>query len=155
LPADLDLRPGQALWITNPVYSTGVYSLEQSCDRLLRMADGGTLIVADESLALRPTAIALSPPKTLQKEQALPVTRLFAFSLIWSSRSSFGLSRRRAAPPKPHLGHRAGGAGSQSALCARKNGSTAPMAVNSSPFRIMVLLSFRRRDPGIIRAGSP
>ena len=60
-----------------------------------------------------------SLPRTLQKEQALPVTRLIAFSLIWSSRSSVRFVAAPAAPPKPHLGHRAGGAGSLSALRAR------------------------------------
>ena len=76
--------------------------------------------------------------QTCDLESATPFTALFndaaAKHPAWSSRSSFGLSRRRAAPPKPHLGHRAGGAGSQSALCARKNGSTAPMAVKFKSF---------------------
>lgn len=58
LPDDLDLRRGQALWLTNPVYSTGVYALEQHCDALRRMADRGAIIVADEALALRPSALA-------------------------------------------------------------------------------------------------
>lgn len=58
--AELDLRPRDALWITNPVYSTGLYALEQSCDALRQLAQAGVLVVADESLALRPTAIARS-----------------------------------------------------------------------------------------------
>ena len=58
LPTGLDVPPGEALWLTNPVYSTGLYALEQSCDALRQIADAGTFIVADESLALRPTAIA-------------------------------------------------------------------------------------------------
>lgn len=58
IPADLDLQSHQALWITNPIYSTGLYSLEASCDLLRRIADAGAVVVADESLALRPTAIA-------------------------------------------------------------------------------------------------
>jgi aspartate/methionine/tyrosine aminotransferase len=58
LPAGLDAQPGEALWLTNPVYSTGLYTLEQNCDVLRQIADAGTFIVADESLALRPTAVA-------------------------------------------------------------------------------------------------
>ena len=58
LPGDLALQSHQALWITNPVYSTGLYSLEASCELLRRIADSGVIVVADESLALRPTAIA-------------------------------------------------------------------------------------------------
>lgn len=58
LPANLPVRSRQALWLTNPVYSTGLYALEQSCDELLRIAEAGIFIVADESLALRQTAIA-------------------------------------------------------------------------------------------------
>lgn len=58
LPIGLDVQPGEALWLTNPVYSTGLYALEQSCDALRQIADAGTYIVADESLALRPTVIA-------------------------------------------------------------------------------------------------
>ncbi|MEZ5788891.1 MAG: aminotransferase class I/II-fold pyridoxal phosphate-dependent enzyme [Xanthobacteraceae bacterium] len=58
LPAGLAARPHEALWLTNPVYSTGLYALEQSCDVLRQIADAGTLVVADESLAGRPTAIA-------------------------------------------------------------------------------------------------
>lgn len=60
LPAGLDVQPGEALWLTNPVYSTGLYTLEQSCDVLRQIADAGTFVVADESLALRATAIAQS-----------------------------------------------------------------------------------------------
>jgi aspartate/methionine/tyrosine aminotransferase len=55
---DLDLRRGQALWLTNPIYSTGVYAPERSCESLRRLADAGVLIVADEAMALRPTALA-------------------------------------------------------------------------------------------------
>lgn len=58
LPAGLDVQPGDALWLTNPIYSTGHYALEQSCDLLRQIADAGTFVVADESLALRATAIA-------------------------------------------------------------------------------------------------
>jgi aspartate/methionine/tyrosine aminotransferase len=58
LPHDLALQPHQALWLTNPVYSTGLYSLEANCDLLRQIADSGTIVIADESLALRPTAIA-------------------------------------------------------------------------------------------------
>ena len=58
LPGDLALQSHQALWITNPVYSTGLYSLEASCELLRRIADSGVIVVADELLALRPTAIA-------------------------------------------------------------------------------------------------
>jgi aspartate/methionine/tyrosine aminotransferase len=58
LPGDLAMQSHQTLWVTNPVYSTGLYSLEASCDLLRRIADAGTIVVADESLALRPTAIA-------------------------------------------------------------------------------------------------
>jgi len=57
LPDDLDLRRGQALWLTNPVYSTGVYALERHCEALRRMADRGAIVVADEALALRPSAL--------------------------------------------------------------------------------------------------
>lgn len=46
------------MWITNPIYSTGLYSLEANCDLLRQIADAGAVVVADESLALRPTAIA-------------------------------------------------------------------------------------------------
>ena len=60
LPGDLALLSHQALWVTNPVYSTGLYSLEASCDLLRRIADSGAIVIADESLALRPTATARS-----------------------------------------------------------------------------------------------
>jgi hypothetical protein len=46
------------LWITNPVYNTGVYSLEECANELLTMAEQGTLIVLDETLALTPTVFA-------------------------------------------------------------------------------------------------
>jgi hypothetical protein len=58
LPANLKLRPGQALWLTNPIYSTGIYSLELYVDQLLKIADSGVFIVADEALALGPSKIA-------------------------------------------------------------------------------------------------
>jgi aspartate/methionine/tyrosine aminotransferase len=60
LPRDLALQSHQAVWLTNPIYSTGLYSLEASCDLLRQIADAGTIVIADESLALRPTAIARS-----------------------------------------------------------------------------------------------
>ncbi len=52
------------------------------------------------------------------------------------------VSRRRAAPPKPHLGDAAGGAGSRGALGAR-NQRTVPLQwrPNASPFWIMLSLS--------------
>ncbi len=58
LPLGLELRRGQALWLTNPVYSTGVHARERDCETLRRFADAGVVIVADEVMALRPTALA-------------------------------------------------------------------------------------------------
>ena len=58
LPNDLTLGRSTALWLTHPVYSTGVYSLEEEISKLTAFADQGTIIVADESLALPPSKIA-------------------------------------------------------------------------------------------------
>jgi hypothetical protein len=58
LPVDLDLAHGDAIWLTNPVYNTGIYSLEFCTKELLRIADAGALVVADEALALPPSRIA-------------------------------------------------------------------------------------------------
>jgi hypothetical protein len=43
-------------------------------------------------------------------------------------------------PPKPHLGHQAGGAGSRNALVARNGHSTALFAVECQSFLVMLLL---------------
>jgi aspartate/methionine/tyrosine aminotransferase len=58
LPSNLKVRQGQALWLTNPIYSTGMYSLELYIDQLVQMADSGVLIISDEALALGPSKIA-------------------------------------------------------------------------------------------------
>src|SRR5579871_3409230 len=58
LPHDLEAGRGRALWLTSPVYSTGVYAREADAATLRRLADQGALIVADEVMALWPTAIA-------------------------------------------------------------------------------------------------
>jgi aspartate/methionine/tyrosine aminotransferase len=58
LPSELGVQSGDALWITNPVYNTGVYAHDGDMDALACLADAGVFIVADESLALGPTAFA-------------------------------------------------------------------------------------------------
>jgi histidinol-phosphate/aromatic aminotransferase/cobyric acid decarboxylase-like protein len=57
-PNRLCLSRGQALWITNPVYNTGDYSLEDYISKIQNAADSGALVVVDEALAFPPTRIA-------------------------------------------------------------------------------------------------
>jgi aspartate/methionine/tyrosine aminotransferase len=57
LPSDLKISRGQALWLTNPIYSTGMYSLELYIDQLVEIADSGVVIISDEALALGPSRI--------------------------------------------------------------------------------------------------
>ena len=58
IPEDLPVAPGQALWITNPTYSTSVYSPESQLERLKDLADRGIVIIADEALAIPPSKLA-------------------------------------------------------------------------------------------------
>src|SRR5436190_19801117 len=66
---------------------------------------------------------------------------LSASSRTWTLRSSVRLRRHRAAPPKPHLGHQAGGAGI-SERPQRPELTTLPLQSrpNASPFWIMLFL---------------
>ena len=57
-PKDLQLGPGQALWLTHPVYATGIYSMANYVDDLRRIADAGAVVVADEALAIPSSDIA-------------------------------------------------------------------------------------------------
>src|SRR6516165_3192952 len=50
--------------------------------------------------------------------------------------------RRRAAPPKPRIGDKAGGAGSRSALAPKSDDSTAPIAVECQSFLQAVTTQF-------------
>src|SRR6516162_1939382 len=50
--------------------------------------------------------------------------------------------RRRAAPPKPRIGDKAGGAGSRSALAPKSDDSTAPIAVECQSFLRAVTTQF-------------
>ena len=85
----------------------------------------------------------LSPPKTLQKEQALPVTRLFAFSLIWSSRSSVRClaapGRTTEAPPRPSSRR---GRISERPLRPKLTPVPLQWRSNASPFWITVFAQF-------------
>jgi aspartate/methionine/tyrosine aminotransferase len=58
LPRNLGLGKGVALWLTNPIYNTGVHSIELDTEELKRIADSGVIVVADEALALRPSPIS-------------------------------------------------------------------------------------------------
>ena len=57
-PDHLALEPNEALWITNPVYNTGCYALENQAAYVAALAEQGTVVVLDESLALTPTQFA-------------------------------------------------------------------------------------------------
>jgi histidinol-phosphate/aromatic aminotransferase/cobyric acid decarboxylase-like protein len=57
-PDHLVLAPNEALWVTNPVYNTGSYALEDQAAYVAALADQGTIIVLDEALALTPTQFA-------------------------------------------------------------------------------------------------
>jgi histidinol-phosphate/aromatic aminotransferase/cobyric acid decarboxylase-like protein len=57
-PTDHELGSGDALWLTNPIYNTGVYALDDHLPWLLRLADAGVIIIADEAVAITPTRIA-------------------------------------------------------------------------------------------------
>ena len=72
------------------------------------------------------------------------------FFAAFDMRSSVRLTQRRAAPPKPRVGHEASGAGS---LCAfRARVSTVPLQSrsNASRFWIMLLLSSGAFEHGVI-----
>ena len=55
---DIPLRTGDALWITNPVFSTGLHDFELQVHDLVRTANDGIVIVSDEVFASPPTPIA-------------------------------------------------------------------------------------------------
>jgi histidinol-phosphate/aromatic aminotransferase/cobyric acid decarboxylase-like protein len=57
-PKSIDLRPNEALWVTNPVYNTGYYFLEESAAALATMVANGKTAVVDEALAFTPTTFA-------------------------------------------------------------------------------------------------
>jgi hypothetical protein len=57
-PATLGIRPGDALWVTNPIYNTGNYAIETQREALLHLANKGVRIILDETLAITPTALA-------------------------------------------------------------------------------------------------
>jgi histidinol-phosphate/aromatic aminotransferase/cobyric acid decarboxylase-like protein len=57
-PDNLALAPNEALWVTNPVYNTGSYVLEDHAAHVAALADQGTVVVLDEALALTPTQFA-------------------------------------------------------------------------------------------------
>jgi histidinol-phosphate/aromatic aminotransferase/cobyric acid decarboxylase-like protein len=57
-PDHLVMASDEALWITNPVYNTGSYSLDDQAAHVAALADQGTVIVLDEALALTPTSFA-------------------------------------------------------------------------------------------------
>jgi histidinol-phosphate/aromatic aminotransferase/cobyric acid decarboxylase-like protein len=59
-PAGLKLGLGDALWITNPIYNTGNYFIEELRDVFLGLAESGVIIVLDETLAVTPTKLATS-----------------------------------------------------------------------------------------------
>src|SRR5258708_29615057 len=77
---------------------------------------------------------------------------LSASSRTSTSRSSVRLRRHRAAPPKPHLGHQAGGAGSRSASALGID-DTLPLQLrlNASPFWIILLLSVGALEHAMIK----
>ncbi|MBV8824537.1 MAG: hypothetical protein JO220_06105 [Hyphomicrobiales bacterium] len=58
LPPDIKVGPGQALWVTNPIYSTGLFLRETDIDQLLTIANNGAFVIADEALAPPPSKIA-------------------------------------------------------------------------------------------------
>ena len=49
-PESLSMGPGKALWVTNPVYNTGDYSIEQHLPEIASIADSGAIVVVDEFL---------------------------------------------------------------------------------------------------------
>ena len=57
-PPDLTLARDEALWITNPVYNTGCYSLEDHVAHVAALANDGVIVVLDEALAFTPTRFA-------------------------------------------------------------------------------------------------
>jgi histidinol-phosphate/aromatic aminotransferase/cobyric acid decarboxylase-like protein len=58
LPREVKLDPKQALWLTNPVYNTGDYSIERDIERIAAIIDEGNVVIADEALAFAPTKMA-------------------------------------------------------------------------------------------------
>src|SRR6185312_13117825 len=54
-PDQAVLNRNEALWITNPVYNTGCYSLGAYADALASIIENGALAVVDEALARYPT----------------------------------------------------------------------------------------------------
>jgi aspartate/methionine/tyrosine aminotransferase len=58
LPDELPTGPENAIWLTNPVYSTGVYPSASEIERLKLAADAGTIIVADEALSVLSKTLA-------------------------------------------------------------------------------------------------
>jgi aspartate/methionine/tyrosine aminotransferase len=57
IPPNMSLSEGQALWLTNPIFSTGSYLPDSDIHRLIEIADSGAIVVADEALALSPSRI--------------------------------------------------------------------------------------------------
>jgi histidinol-phosphate/aromatic aminotransferase/cobyric acid decarboxylase-like protein len=57
-PRELHLERDEALWVSNPVYNTGCYSLEERAEWLATISDQGRVVVLDEALALTPTVFA-------------------------------------------------------------------------------------------------
>jgi histidinol-phosphate/aromatic aminotransferase/cobyric acid decarboxylase-like protein len=57
-PEDFSIEPGNVLWVTNPIYNTGDYSIERYIDNIRFLADAGVLVVVDEAIALTPTMIS-------------------------------------------------------------------------------------------------
>lgn len=54
------LADGEALWITSPVYCTGVYLQNEDIDRLRSFLGAGGIVIADESLSLRGRELSAS-----------------------------------------------------------------------------------------------
>jgi histidinol-phosphate/aromatic aminotransferase/cobyric acid decarboxylase-like protein len=46
------IPPSEAIWVTNPVYSAGVYLADEDIAALRRHSDRGGLVIADEALAI-------------------------------------------------------------------------------------------------------
>jgi len=57
-PNGTSIKSPDVLWVTNPVYNTGDYSLEKYAERLIKIADSGVRVVLDETLAITPTHFA-------------------------------------------------------------------------------------------------
>lgn len=58
LPDELPEGRGMAIWLTNPVYSTGVHLPKKELLRIKGIAESGTIVVADEALSPLPKTLA-------------------------------------------------------------------------------------------------